>query len=116
MVNYLRTNYRISGNQIDSSSLAVAAGSNTTAGRANPIGDLQVAHGLATTPAFAWGAPICANTLATVGRAVRIMGRTATDLTFITTSALIANSAVQTLVTSTLSSGVTMTFVWAAFG
>lgn len=116
MVNYLRVNYRITGNEIDSASLAVAVGSSATSGAALAIGDIQVAHGLSTTPSFAYGAPLCADTLATIGRTVRVMGMTATNVTFITTSHVIANSAVQTLVTSALSSSVIMTFVWAALG
>lgn len=116
MVNYLRTNYRISGDKIASSSLAIAAGSSYTSGAANVIGVLSIAHGLATTPTFVIAAPLCGDTLAAVGRKVRQIGKGATYISFLQASALINASVDLTAVTSARTSSVAMTFVWAAFG
>lgn len=116
MTNYLRTCYRITGDSIDSASLAVAAGSSATSAANQKIGSVEVAHGLSTTPTFAIASPLCADTLVTLGRKVKPIGLGATYCSFITASAVIVASLAATEVTSALSSKVVMTFVWAAFG
>lgn len=104
------------GNKVDSASLAIAAGSSATSAAALVFGTVEIAHGLATTPTFAYAAPLCADTLAAVGRKTALVGVGATYVTFITASANIGASAVQTGVTSAMSSSVIMTFVWVALG
>lgn len=112
MVNYLRTNYRLTGGKIDSA--AIAMGSSNAIAALTAIGAISVAHGMGTTPTVAFATPIGTNTLDTFNRAA-LKGMGSTYVSFITVSAEIAASQVDsTLVTSALSSGVTLNFVWMA--
>jgi hypothetical protein len=114
--NYLRTNYRITGDKIGAGSLKVAAGSSYTSGAAAVVGVLSVAHGLATTPVFVIAAPLCGDTLAACGRKVQPIGKGAVYISFLQASTVINASLDLTAVTSARTSSVAMTFVWAAFG
>lgn len=116
MPHYLRTNYRIQGDLIDTAYYVYAAGSSATSAAADKIGSVEIAHGMGTTPAFAYAAPICADTLAAVGRRIGVLNMGATNITFVTVSALVNASLDLTAITSAMSSSVIMTFVWAAGG
>lgn len=129
MTQYLRTNYRITGDKLDTvfaaghtSTIAacaavwIAGGSNATAGAANPVGEISITHGLGTTPAFVVLAPFAADTLAAINRQARVYGIGATTFSVLTVSAGIQGSAVTSYMTTAVSSSITMTFVWAAFG
>lgn len=113
MTNYLRTCYRITGGKIDDT--AIGMGVTSTPTTATALGTVEITHGLGTTPTVVFASPYAANTLA-CWRYATLAGIGSTYATFIVVSAPIANaSQVATSTTaSTVTSQVTMTFVWLA--
>jgi hypothetical protein len=110
--NLARTNYRRTGGIIGCD--AIAAGSSSTSAAATAIGTITIAHGMVTAPTFVVGQPMASTLFVAMGRHVGVKGFDGEYMTFITASGAPGSLSVESYVTSAMSSGVAMTFVWAA--
>lgn len=112
MVNYLRTNYRTTGNKINDN--AIAFGVSSTPTTATALGTVEITHGMGTAPTVVLASPYAANTLACY-RTATLMGIDSTYATFIVASWVpITSEVTTTTLTTAITSQVTMTFVWMA--
>lgn len=107
-----RTNYRTTGGLLGYD--ALAAGSSSTSAAATAIGTVTIAHGMYTAPTAVVGQPLASTLFGALGRHVGLKGIDTAYITFITASAPPALEDDASMIASAVSSGVAMTFVWAA--
>ena len=112
-VNYGRFAYRLTGSYIDSNAIAMGS---SDAATTTALGNVEITHGMDTTPYVAFAQLVSPLTLVTGhSQAVTVAsgGIGATYITFITTSTLFsANGA--TVTGSIVGSSVTVNFLWCA--